>query len=180
MITPYQIKLGIQETQIPELLELTTTDKEIHENTSDWRTPEGKLGRFSSLQAFTAWQKQDKTIYTLTSPSQLLAGIVWFTPKPIDYKKYAINQKMSEKYPITFAIRLYGEARGHKLAKPFLLETIKKYCTFLGEKHVFIWIEVHKANERALHIYHEVGFRQVKTSSDGKQVLLLADLSDKL
>lgn len=180
MIAPYTIQNNLSSLQITELLTYTATDKDIQENTSDWQTGDGRPGRFSSVVEFQSWRKSGKTIYTLKSDAQELAGIIWFSEKLIDTAKYAITKELSRLYHTTLGIRLYGAARGRGQAKQFLLETIATQLKSLGKTDLPIWLEVHKDNTRALHLYKNVGFFVAATSQSGDQDLLIGQISGKL
>jgi GNAT superfamily N-acetyltransferase len=119
-------------------------------------------------------------VYSLIDSEKNLAGIVWFTPKIISLGKYKITQTEQQKYQTTLGIRLYGRARGHKLAKPFLRSAIKEYLKLLDKRELYLWLEVHEDNVRAQHLYESMGFRQTAKSADNSQVLLLTQVSGKL
>ncbi len=178
---PYTLQSGISDSQIQQLLHYTETDPEIQATTADWRTPEGKPGRFSSLSAFNTWRDQGKTTYTLVDDQQNLAGLTWFSNKSIDQAKYKeVAVDLLKQYQTTLGIRLYASARGQKLAKPFLTEAIDTYLELLGQKQLSLWLEVRTDNARAIHLYENIGFQQVTENRDHSQVLLLAQVSGKL
>ena len=179
-IKRYLIKTVISNFQKEELVHYTATDPEIQKNTSDWRSPDGKPGRFSSLSTVNSWLEEGRVVYILSDLTGNLAGIIWFGKKSIDKNKYSITQDIVAKYQTTLGIRLYGKARGQKLSKPFLLEAIARHMRKLKLVQLPLWLEVHTNNMKALHVYTDIGFHQVATSPDKTQVLLLAEVSGKL
>src|SRR3989344_5391173 len=79
---------GLTKEQIKQLLQYTKEDAAVQKYTSD-------ATRFVSQNSFDKWISKEKFIYTLTDNEQNLLGIIWFSKKEF------------EKYPFTFAIRLY-------------------------------------------------------------------------
>ena len=140
------IQQGILDTQIDQLIEYSQKDSDIKKFTSDQT-------RFSDRQAFAAWQQQGRIIYTLTDSCQNLLGIIWFGQKdpPIDLKAN-----------FTFAIRIYGSARGQGLSQEFIKTTFNDL--FKNQKNSYItgfWLETSVDNFAAIRAYQKFGFQKI-------------------
>lgn len=149
---------GILDCQIDQLIEYSQTDSEIRKFTSDTL-------RFADKKSFQHWQQQGRIIYTLSDSQKNLLGIVWFGQKkaPID----------DIKANFTFAIRIYGSARGQGLAQEFMKIT---FDDFLKNKDKTLptgfWLETSIDNLSAIHTYQKFGFYSV-ARKDGKNVMVL-------
>jgi len=71
-----------------------------------------------------------------------------------------------KRYSFTFAIRLYGNARGKGLAVKFM------QAVFADFKPERIWLETGKDNLAALKTYWRFGFRRVAESKNQKVLMV--------
>lgn len=149
------INQGIDERHIAQLIlnSQAADDAGVQSYTSDPR-------RFGSMEAFEKWTSKGRILYTLTNKDGNLAGIQWFGPEDMPEKPYEEDFDRN-RYGCTFAIRLYGEARGKGLARPFMravfdnLQTTPDYQRIEKNK---IWLETRTTNEPALKSYRKFGF----------------------
>src|SRR5687767_4102102 len=151
---PLQIKKGISESQINQLINYSNTDPEIEKYTRD------KSERFSSRETYIKWREKKRTIYTLTDSEENLLGIIWLGAKEKPEWPFISGIKPN-KYPFTLSIRLYSKARGKGLAIPFtqkVLELFKKSDEYKNSPQKGIWIEVSTTNERGIKLYEKLGF----------------------
>lgn len=152
-----KFKLGITEKQIERLIHYSNTDKQVKINTFD-------AIRFANRQTFDKWRKISRRIYTLTNNLGDLLGIIWFRRQalPLD-KDYYFNFD-KEFFGTTFAIRIYGLARGKGLSKTFLDKAFKEYKktkVYLNSVKKGMWIETRKDNLSAISVYKKFGFKIV-------------------
>lgn len=155
------IKQGISDCQIYQLIEYSHTDPEVKKFTSD-------STRFKDLLSFKKWLAQGRIIYTLSDINQNLLGIIWFGQK---------NPPTKISANFTFAIRIYGPARGKGLSQNF----IKTAFTDLlqNQKHSQItgfWLETSIDNFAAIHTYEKFGFKKIDLADD-RQIMFLKNVS---
>ena len=144
----FEIKKGILDRQIDQLIEYSLNDESVGKFTSDRE-------RFKNRQAFEGWQQKGREIFTLNNNNNLV-GIVWTGLKE--------KQIGGKKYNKTFAIRIYGEARGKGLALGFMRSCIK-------EKGY--WLETSNDNLAAKALYSKFGFKEVsKVDENGKIIMI--------
>ena len=101
------IQQGILDCQIDQLIEYSNTDPDIKKNTTD-------PVRFKNRDLFNEWLKKGRIIYSLTDKNKNLLGVIWFGQK---------DPPIKLKANFTFAIRIYGSARGQGLSQIFLKTT---------------------------------------------------------
>jgi len=145
----FKIEKGISEKQIDQLLEYSLLDESVNKFTSDRE-------RFKDRQAFNEWRKKGREITVMTNDDGDLLGIFWegFKEMPLGDKKY--NK--------TFAIRIYGEARGKGLSLGFMENCMK-------EKGY--WLETSDDNLAAKALYSKFGFKQVgEVDKDNKIIMI--------
>ncbi len=155
------IKQGILDCQIHQLIEYSHTDADVKKFTSD-------SIRFKDINSFKTWLTQGRIIYTLADQNHNLLGIIWFGQKdpPIDIPAN-----------FTFAIRIYGSARGLGLSQQFM----KTAFADLLEKQkpsliTGFWLETSIDNFAAIHTYEKFGFQKI-SSIDGRQIMFLKNVS---
>ena len=114
-------------------------------------TPKDRSKRFTDEAAAETWfNKTDRVVYTLANTA--VAGLIWFG------KSHSVHT--SGDY--TFAIRIYEETRGQKLARPFMEaahEDFRKYTAYNGA----IWLETDIDNTHAVALYEKTGYKKVDT-----------------
>lgn len=159
----YQIKKGLSEKQISQLIEYAKNDEGL-KFTSD-------PTRFKDRESFDKFSKEILAFYTLTNESGDLLGIIWFH----DLDLYLNKEKPSE-YGISFAIRLYGEARGKGLAQPFTEEVMGDFEEseeYKNHPHNKIWLSVSPENEAAVKLYRKLGFKDLEKNEEYNKLLMV-------
>lgn len=150
-----EIKEGITDKQIDKLIEYSLNDESVAKFTSDKE-------RFKNKESFFEWKNKGRKIYTLTNDGDLL-GIIWLGKKGLPMGKYLENINF-DKYKWTFAIRIYGEARGKGLGLDFMRKVIKKHG---------IWLECSADNLPAQALYKKFGFRLITEADENNKVILI-------
>ena len=164
-----KFKLGITEKQIGQLIHYSNTDKQVKINTSD-------AIRFANRQTFNKWRKIPRRIYTLTNKSGDLLGIIWLRKQALPPDKdYYINFD-KEFFGTTFAIRIYGNARGKGPAKDFINKAFKEYKKtkqYLGNTKKSMWLETRKDNLAAIKLYEKFGFKTVSDPDESNRIIMI-------
>lgn len=161
----YTIKKGLSEKQISELIEYAQTDEGL-KYTSDPK-------RFKDRQSFDNFSKEILAYYVLTNETDDLLGIIWFH----DLDLY-LNKENPSEYGISFAIRLYGEARGKGLSEPFtneVLANFKESAEYKNHSHKGIWLSVSPENEPAVKLYKNLGFKDLEINKEYNKLLMILD-----
>jgi len=151
------VQQGILDYQITQLIDYSQTDLDIQKFTSDPK-------RFATKEAFFQWQQQGRIIYTLIDSHQNLLGIIWFGQKdpPIDIPAN-----------FTFAIRIYGPARGQGLSQEFMKIAFADLRKNQTDSHIAgFWLETHSDNSSAIHVYQKFGFKTVD-QKDNSVIMVL-------
>lgn len=108
-------------------------------------TPGDISRRFRDVPTANRWQKEgQRSIYSLYGKS--LAGIIWYDIRP--------RRDIDAEY--TFAIRMYEEARGKKLAHAFMKAAHQDFTELNGDRTV--WLDVAHDNPAARHLYDKFGY----------------------
>lgn len=159
------INLGISEKQIRQLITFANTDPEVMHQTSDHK-------RFANLEAYEQWRKKGRTVYTLTNEKEDLLGILWIGEESLPDEQFtkSFDQAL---YGVTFAIRLYGQARGHGLTQTFMKQTFTDFQTTNPTKHPSIWLETSENNTPAVKSYTKFGFEQAAGPDEHGRILMI-------
>lgn len=175
----YTILEGINHAHVEQLISYACTDPYFKNNTSDLRRPNGNPGRFASHLEYENWLQAGKSIYTLVDSAGNLVGIIWFSKEYPKYDLYMISQLGDRsKYGFTFAIRLYGSARGIGLARPFAESAYKHFSNtdvYLNESSQGIWLETREENLPAIKLYKHLGYKLVGQNESAKTILMVLD-----
>lgn len=152
----FKIRRGILDKQVKQLIEYSLTDETVAKFTSDKE-------RFKNEESFLEWKKKGREIFTLNNNNDDLLGIVWLGLKELPERNYQIEID-PEKYKSSFAIRIYGEARGKGLAIDFMKQCLKMNG---------VWLEVSNDNLAAKSLYSKFGFRQASEIDKNNKIIMI-------
>lgn len=131
--------------------QLTALSHQPHIQSS---TPNDMKKRFSSLEAAQQWHDHhERVVYTIARCA--VAGLIWFGRSSSDQAPGAY----------TFAIRMYAEAQGKHLARPFMNAVHADFREQSGYSDE-IWLDTATTNDAAIALYHKVGYADVRTVND--------------
>lgn len=180
----FKIKKGLSEKQINQLIGFSASDPDIGKFTSD-------SSRFKDRIGFDEFSTHILAYYTLVDGADNLAGIIWFDDFPhahviarsemtwqsrLNQDRDANARDDKEVYGISFAIRLYGGARGKRLALPFTekaMEDFKKSEEYKNHPHSKFWLSVSPKNERAVNLYRKLGFKDLELNQEYNKLLMI-------
>lgn len=151
-----EFKKGLSSKQIDQLIDYSLTDDAVAKFTSDRE-------RFKDREAFAKWKEKGREIFTLTNENDDLLGIIWLGIKKLPERNY-LEKVDSEKYQSSFAIRIYGEARGKGLSLDFMKDCLKMDG---------VWLEVSDDNLAAKSLYGKFGFRQVSEVDENNKIIMI-------
>lgn len=158
------VQQGILDCQIHQLIEYSHNDLDVQKFTSD-------STRFNDLSSFKNWLIQGRIIYTLTDKNKNLLGIIWFGQKepPVDIKAN-----------FTFAIRIYGSARGQGLSQEFMKIAFDDLLKRTEKTKITgFWLETSVNNFTAIHTYEKFGFKK-NNLIDNRQIMFLKNANTNL
>jgi len=151
------VQQGILDCHIDQLVDYSQSDSDVKKFTSDAK-------RFHSKESFFEWQRQGRIIYTLVDEQQNLLGIIWFGQK---------DPPISINANFTFAIRIYGSARGQGLSQGFMKVAFNDLQKNQTHSHITgFWLETSTDNLAAIHTYEKFGFKQ-NSQKDNKIIMVL-------
>jgi ribosomal protein S18 acetylase RimI-like enzyme len=155
------VQQGIMDCQIEQLIEFSQTDIDVQKYTSD-------KSRFQDRASFSQWLQQGRIIYTLINTNNNLLGIIWFGQKDPPVKISA---------NFTFAIRIYGSARGQGLSQEFMKIAFKDLRLNHQKSHITgFWLETSVDNFAAIHTYEKFGFKQFEKRNN-KTIMVLNNVN---
>lgn len=127
-------------------------------------TPNDALKRFSTARAADDWHNTgQRTMYSLYGRS--LAGVIWYDIRP--------RQDIDAEY--TFAIRLYDEARGRRLARGFMQAAHQDFARL--KRNLAVWLETNVDNTAARHLYDGFGYETIG-EEDGRVTMVYRSAED--
>lgn len=154
---------GISDSQILELIFLSQTDELVKKHTSD-------LERFKNFEDVKTWATK-RAVYTLKSNDSQLLGLIWFSQEDIPQALFTENFDRSS-FTRTFAIRMYGQARGGGYALKFMENCFRDFWEKSGIEEG-IWLEVSNNNKPALKLYRNFGFRKISVPDENNKILMI-------
>lgn len=166
--TKLVVNKGISENQIKELISFSNKDLLILSTTQDSQ-------RFKDKKSFETWLQKKRTIYVLTEKQGKLLGVIWFGLKTLPKNYNYITSLDVNHYGITFAIRLYQNAREKGLSGPFINETFKKYKLtkeFRENPAKGMWLETKIDNLPAIKAYKKFGFDLVSVPNENGKIIM--------
>lgn len=170
------IKEGLTPKQIKQLLEYSTTDKEVRSQTSDTK-------RFKDRNTYEEWIKKRRIIYSMTDKNGNLLGIIWYGAQTFPQAADLLEELDTTKYGITFAIRIYEKARGKKLAVPFMQtawQMFQQTQEYQNAESKGVWLETNTNNAAAVNSYTKFGYRQVTRPNEHGRIIMIQLAPPKL
>jgi ribosomal protein S18 acetylase RimI-like enzyme len=158
----FQIVHELTDEHIRQLVAYTKEDTDIRTFTRD----DSRFANEEMVKQFT----EHAALYILTNGKNL-CGIIWFSPKALPDKLY-IKDFEKALYTTTFAIRLYGEAKGKGLAFPFMEEAFLRFQAKDTDKQ-HMWLQTRAENNHAIYLYKKFGFQQVSQADDENRIIMI-------
>lgn len=166
----YEIHDQITHSQIDQIIQYSNSDPEIQKFTSDAK-------RFQNKASFDSWYAKGKFIYLLVDKNDNVFGLIWFSKKVLPSKKYTQNIDPSL-YGITFAIRLYSQARGKGLSEAFFNQAFGRFTSSPSYQKIEnkgLWLETSANNVPGTHLYQKLGFIKVTEPDENNKILMVKE-----
>jgi len=139
---------------------LDRTDVRLREMTHD-------LSRFSSSRQLERWHP-GRDLVCLQDGERSLLGVIWVAEKQIpercDYVDPELIRRRAPHW--TWAIRTYGIARGHGLAKSFSEYALERLLRDRPRPHA-LWYQTKASNAAARHLGSTLGFFEASGEEGG-------------
>jgi GNAT superfamily N-acetyltransferase len=156
---------GLDERLAEQLIERTLDKRDVRlrEMTHD-------LSRFSSGGQLEQW-RPGRDLVCLQDEGGTLLGVIWVAEKPMPERDdYFDPELIRRRGPrLTFAIRTYGVARGHGLAKAFSDYALDFLVRDRPRPHG-IWYQTKAANAAARRLGDSLGFFEASGEEGGTVV----------
>jgi hypothetical protein len=126
------------------------------------------LDRFSSRERLEKW-RQDREILCLVDARGSLLGIVWVGEKPMPQRSdYLDTDLMRRRGPrLTWAIRLYGAARGFGLSIDFAECALANLLSGRRGRSSSLWHQTKAKNIAARSLARHLGFFEASGEEGG-------------
>jgi len=160
------ITSGITDHLVTQLINYSNNDESVVKNTSDKK-------RFKDQSTYNEWLKKGRKIFTLTDKEQNLLGIMWYGKEEMPREAKYIEGIDTSQYNYTFAIRLYGRARGQRLAGKFMKATFDIFMKSSPVDFRGLWLETSADNTVAVKAYKSSRFKEASTPSEGNRILMV-------
>lgn len=154
----YKFRKGITDAQINQLISISKSDPTIQKFTSD-------PIRFKDKKSAKQWL-ENVTTHTLTDTDDNLIGITWLHKKPLPKREFTTKFNRSD-FHITFAIRIYGEARGKGHSFDFMKKSFEDFNP--GN----VWIETSFDNIPTIKLAKKFGFKQVSNPNENGKIIMV-------
>ena len=199
-LNPYIIKKGLSEKQIGQLIKYAATDDGLKFTSDPKRFKDRQsFDEFSKeiLAYYVLVDREDDLLGIIwfhdlphthviarsetTKQSQSLDDVSLVDGKH-DHTEIASSpvttapRNDEEIYGISFAIRLYGEARGKGLALPFTEEVMADFENsqeYKSHPHKKIWLSVSPENEPAVALYRKLGFKDLEINKEYNKLVMV-------
>lgn len=166
-----QFNKGISLDQIDKLIKYSKSDELILKFTSDNK-------RFKSKSAFDKWYKKGRVVYTLSDASDTLLGIIWFGRKKIPLVKKLTSNVERTHFGMTFAIRMYGIARGKGLSTLFMKKAYSDFIRsdiYKDTPNKGFWLETYMHNTPAISAYKTFGYKIASDIDHKNRIIMVLD-----
>jgi RimJ/RimL family protein N-acetyltransferase len=160
-LQPFKIVQSLTDTHINQLVRYSREDQDVLQFTRDAKRFEDSESTKTFIERAHVWALID---------NDQLCGIIWFDSKPIPEINYTKHFD-KESYDTTFAIRLYGNAKGKALSFPFMEEVFTLFYQEHGQKG--LWLQTRAENTRAIHLYQKFGFRQISEPDNENRIVMV-------
>lgn len=165
---PYLVVSGLTDADVASVIAYANTDPLLARFTSDKK-------RFKDTESFDLWKEKGRVIYSLHNSAGELAGILWFGTEELPTR--ARSLAANGQFDTTFAIRLYGDARGKRLANRFMqacfADVLIRYPEYTAARY---WLQTSEENIAAVQAFKKFGFAQL-TQPDEKGKILMGLVS---
>lgn len=162
-ISPHDLFIGsrISPLLLADLVELSREPDMLK------HVPDDAGVRFADMQSAIDWVNSDpgRLFYPLTHKSgrygqPRIAGIIWFTPAPLEEIPDISH---------TFSIRIYPSAQGKGLALPFMKAA---HDHAVGRGGVTgVWLRTRSENTRARHLYTNFGYTSLQGPTEDRVLM---------
>ena len=173
----YKFRRGITDLQIDQLVQYSKIDPAVLKFTAD-------PIRFKDKKSAAKWLT-GVTPFTLSDDKVNLVGITWFHEKPLPAREFTEEINSSDFY-LTFAIRLYGKARGKGLSFEFMKKSLDKFMdsrrslprTLIrgGNDKNGVWVETSFDNYPTIKLSEKFGFRKVSEPDEKGKIIMIRTL----
>jgi ribosomal protein S18 acetylase RimI-like enzyme len=163
-----------------------TEDEGVQNNTSDKK-------RFKDREAVLHWREKGRSTTIITNDEGDLLGLSWMGAEDIHVGEsdlqtdFVIATETREtvrafnpsQYGVTFAIRVYGEARGKGLSSRLTKRAERQfkktdaYKALLVDGKIHPWLEVSAENTPAVRSYRKSGYVEATAPNDDGKILMI-------
>ncbi len=171
----FTLVIGLDKATVRELKthSLDIADVDLHNNTSDRE----RFGHGS----YEAWYKKNRVPFALIhSPSNQLACLMWFGPKPLGRKSLkhlseSEKERENEVVPAgewhTVTYRTYAPFRGQGLMKEFAKNAKEIYKRY--NPNAKIWAGINANNPGSIAVAEKLGLKKDTTFSDENWIAMV-------
>lgn len=135
---------------------------------------------FGSLEKYLEWRNAEtRFVYGLTNEKGELYGMYWLTEVPLPKSNWDFTEDFQhEDYNLAASIRLYGEAKGKRLARQFgHLIALGDFMEVTAGRYKGIWAIVAEDNASSRGSLQKDGYRCVTSPNEESKLLYIYDLN---